>query len=66
MMYFLSSEGISYKPRKFIYQLGSPIIIQDAGLGVLHIHLSQCEPALVGTCYAALEIQNNQNVNERR
>lgn len=41
MMYFLSLEGISYKSRKFIYQLGRPIIIQDADLGVLHTHLSQ-------------------------
>lgn len=33
VMYFLSSKGISCKFRKFIYQLGSLIIIQDAGLG---------------------------------
>lgn len=46
MMYFLSSEGISYKSRKFAYQFGSSIIIQDADLGVLHTHLSQSANSL--------------------
>lgn len=69
IMCFLSSEGISCQFRQniicILHESGSPI--QDAGWGVAWPQggVQRSPSVLVGTCYAALEIQNPRFVSER-